>query len=127
MENLVHSSLHFDFVTGLKGAIPATAENLVHMKNSIPPGTTWSAASIGPARLPINTMTMLMDGHRRVGLEDNIHFRMGELAGTDGDALLLAPPFVISETEIAFALEAIQKGVFDVLGSSPEPRDDGFS
>jgi hypothetical protein len=39
------------------------------------------------------------------------------LAGTNGDAFLVAPPFVISETEIAFAVEAIQKGVVDVLGS----------
>ncbi|MGA8241934.1 MAG: hypothetical protein WB818_15285, partial [Desulfobacterales bacterium] len=38
------------------------------------------------------------------------------LAGTNGDAFLVAPPFVISEAEIAFAVEAIQKGVVDVLG-----------
>ncbi|MEJ2477728.1 MAG: 3-keto-5-aminohexanoate cleavage protein [Desulfobacterales bacterium] len=72
--------LHFDFVMGLKGAIPATAENLIHMKNPIPPGSTWSAAGIGPAQLPINAMAILMGGHSRVGLEDNIYYRKGELA-----------------------------------------------
>lgn len=119
----MHSPLHFDMFIGHKGAIPATAENLVHMKNTMPPGSTWSAAGIGPAQLPINTMAILMGGHSRVGLEDNIYYRKGELAGTGGDAFLVAPPFVISEAEIAFALEAIQKEVVDVLGSSREPQE----
>ena len=39
------------------------------------------------------------------------------LAGTNGDAFLVAPPFVISKAEIGFAVEAIQKGVADVFGS----------
>jgi 3-keto-5-aminohexanoate cleavage enzyme len=72
--------LHFDFVMGLRGAIPATIENLVHLKNSIPAGATWTAAGIGPAQLVMNTHAVLMGGHVRVGLEDNIYFRKGELA-----------------------------------------------
>ena len=46
---LAEAPLHFDFVMGLKGAIPATIENLVHLKNSIPAGSTWTVAGIGPA------------------------------------------------------------------------------
>jgi 3-keto-5-aminohexanoate cleavage enzyme len=79
-KNLVQPPLHFDFVMGLKGAIPATVENLLHMKNSIPRGSTWSVAGIGPAQLPMNTFAILCGGHARVGLEDNIYFRRGELA-----------------------------------------------
>ena len=82
-KNLVKPPLHFDFVMGLKGAIPATAENLVHMKNTLPHGSTWSAAGIGPAQLPINAMAILMGGHSRVGLEDNIYYRKGELAANE--------------------------------------------
>ncbi len=77
---LAEPPLHFDFVLGLKGAIPATIENLVHLKNTIPPGSTWTAAGIGAAQLPMNVHALLMGGHVRVGLEDNIHFRKGELA-----------------------------------------------
>jgi 3-keto-5-aminohexanoate cleavage enzyme len=67
-------------VMGLKGAIPATIENLVHLKNSIPAGSTWTVAGIGPAQLVVNTHAILMGGHVRVGLEDNIYLRKGELA-----------------------------------------------
>lgn len=77
---LADAPLHFDFVMGLKGAIPATIENLVHLKNSIPPGSTWTVAGIGPAQLVMNTHAILMGGHVRIGLEDNIYFRRGETA-----------------------------------------------
>jgi 3-keto-5-aminohexanoate cleavage enzyme len=71
---------HFNFVMGLKGAIPATIENLVHLKNSIPAGATWTASGIGRAQLPMNVHAILMGGHVRVGLEDNIYLCKGELA-----------------------------------------------
>ena len=79
-KGLVASPLHFDFVMGLKGAIPATVENLLHMRNTIPPGATWTVAGIGKAQLPMTTHAILMGGHVRVGLEDNIYFSRGELA-----------------------------------------------
>jgi 3-keto-5-aminohexanoate cleavage enzyme len=79
-KGLAEAPLHFDFVMGLKGAIPATIENLVHLKNSIPAGATWTVAGIGPAQLVVNTHAILMGGHVRVGLEDNIYYRKGELA-----------------------------------------------
>jgi len=79
-KGLAETPLHFDFVMGLKGAIPATIENLVHLKNSIPAGSTWTAAGIGPAQLVVNTHAILMGGHVRIGLEDNIYFRKGEPA-----------------------------------------------
>jgi 3-keto-5-aminohexanoate cleavage enzyme len=79
-KGLAETPLHFDFVLGLKGAIPATIENLVHLKNSIPAGATWTVAGIGPAQLVVNTHAILMGGHVRIGLEDNIYYRKGELA-----------------------------------------------
>jgi 3-keto-5-aminohexanoate cleavage enzyme len=79
-KGLAEAPLHFDFVVGLKGAIPAGIENLVHMKNSIPADATWSVAGIGPAQLTMGVHALLMGGHVRVGLEDNIYYRKGELA-----------------------------------------------
>jgi len=79
-KDLAVPPLHFDFVMGLKGAIPATIENLVHLKNSIPVGATWTVAAMGPHQLVMNTHAILMGGHPRVGLEDNIYYRRGELA-----------------------------------------------
>ena len=78
-KGLVAPPLHFDFVMGLRGAIPATIENLVHLKNAIPSDATWTVAGVGPTQLSMNTHAILMGGHVRVGLEDNIYFCKGEL------------------------------------------------
>lgn len=82
-KGLAEAPLHFDFVLGLKGAIPATAENLLHLKNTIPTDATWSVAGIGPVQLPMNLLAIVMDGHVRVGLEDNIYYRRRELASNE--------------------------------------------
>ena len=79
-KGLVIPPLHFDFVMGLKGAMPASIENLVHLRNSIPQEATWSVAAMGPAQLVMGIHAILMGGHVRVGLEDNIYYKKGELA-----------------------------------------------
>lgn len=79
-QGLATAPLHFNFVMGLKGAIPATADNLLHLRRSIPVDATWTVSGIGAAQLPMNAHAILMGGHVRVGLEDNIYYRRGELA-----------------------------------------------
>jgi len=79
-EGLILRPLHFDFVMGLKGAIPAGIDHLVHLKNSIPHDATWTVAGVGPAQLPMNLHAVMMGGHVRVGLEDNIYYKRGKLA-----------------------------------------------
>jgi 3-keto-5-aminohexanoate cleavage enzyme len=82
-QGLIRQPLHFDFVMGLKGAIPATIENLVHLKNTIPGDATWTVAGIGAFQLPMCVHAITMGGHARVGLEDCIYFRKGELASNE--------------------------------------------
>lgn len=76
-KGVVETPLHFNFVLGLKGAIPATIENLVHLKNCIPVKSTWTVAGIGAAQLSMGGHAIAMGGHVRVGLEDNIYFSKG--------------------------------------------------
>lgn len=79
-QGLASSPLHFDFVLGSRGSLPAAPRNLVFLSASIPPGSTWTAAGIGRRQLPVVGMAIIMGGHARVGLEDNIYYRKGELA-----------------------------------------------
>ena len=72
--------LHFDFVMGVPGAIPATAENLLHLVRQLPEGATWTVAGIGRHELSMAALGVVLGGHVRVGLEDNIYYRKGELA-----------------------------------------------
>jgi 3-keto-5-aminohexanoate cleavage enzyme len=79
-KGLVSAPLHFDFVLGVPGGLPASVKNLLHLVESIPASATWSVAGIGRHQLPMAAAAVLLDGHARVGLEDNIFFRAGEPA-----------------------------------------------
>ena len=70
----------FQFVLGVRGAAPATARELVHMVDTLPPASRWSVCAIGRGQLPMNMMAMAMGGHARTGLEDNIYYAYRQLA-----------------------------------------------
>lgn len=72
--------LHFNFVLGVPGGIEASVKNLLHMAEALPPNCTWSAAGIGRAQLPTAAAAILLGGHVRVGLEDNLYYARGVLA-----------------------------------------------
>ncbi|WP_082232760.1 3-keto-5-aminohexanoate cleavage protein [Halobacillus massiliensis] len=82
-KGLIEEPFHFQFVLGIAGGMPATPKNLMHMVESIPDGSTWSAIGASKHQLTINTMSILLGGHVRVGMEDSIYFRKGELAQTN--------------------------------------------
>ncbi|MCY0875959.1 MAG: 3-keto-5-aminohexanoate cleavage protein [Firmicutes bacterium] len=77
--------LHFDFVMGVPGGIPGEIEHLMHLIRSIPQGCTWTVAGIGRAQLPLATAGILLGGHVRVGLEDNLYYSKGRLAKSNAE------------------------------------------
>jgi 3-keto-5-aminohexanoate cleavage enzyme len=72
--------LHFDFVLGAPGSMPGTLKNLQFLSESIPAGSTWSVAGIGKAEIPLSAAAIVMGGHVRVGLEDNLYLPDGSPA-----------------------------------------------
>jgi len=79
-KGLIAPPLHFNFVLGLRGALPATPKNLLHLVESIPLGSTWTVSGIERHQLPMNVLSIIMGGHVRVGLEDNIYYAKDTLA-----------------------------------------------
>jgi 3-keto-5-aminohexanoate cleavage enzyme len=67
-------------VLGAPYGMPATAAALVHLVGMLPGDATWSVIGIGRAQTPMAAIAVAMGGHARVGLEDNIYYRRGELA-----------------------------------------------
>jgi 3-keto-5-aminohexanoate cleavage enzyme len=105
-QNLMPHPLHFNFVMGLRGAIPATIENLLHLRNSIPREATWTVSGIGASQLPMCVYAIAMGGHTRVGLEDCIYLRKGELAPNEQFVVRIAQLSKIIGREIATPDEA---------------------
>lgn len=79
-KGLLKPPLHFQFVLGTQGGMPATLKSLLHLVEIIPRDSTWSVIGIGAGQLPMSVMGLLLNGHVRVGLEDNIHYSKGVLA-----------------------------------------------
>jgi len=69
--------LHFQFVLGAPGSMPASVRNLSFLADSIPAGSTWTVAGIARAEIPLAAAAIVMGGHVRVGLEDNLHMPDG--------------------------------------------------
>ena len=79
-EGKIPAPLHFQFVTGTRYGMPATAQALVAAVDLLPEGSTWSVIGVGRTQTPMAMLALAMGGHVRVGLEDNIYYRRGELA-----------------------------------------------
>ncbi|PPA69075.1 3-keto-5-aminohexanoate cleavage protein [Jeotgalibacillus proteolyticus] len=82
-KGLIEEPFHFQFVLGVPGGMPATPKNLMYLVENLPEGSTWSAIGASKQQLTINTMSILLGGHVRVGMEDSVYFRKGELAKTN--------------------------------------------
>jgi 3-keto-5-aminohexanoate cleavage enzyme len=87
-EGAIEAPLHFQFVLGVPGAIPAREDVVRYMANLVPPGSTWGVAAVGRAQQPMTELAMRLGGHARVGLEDNIYLAKGVLS--EGSAPLVA-------------------------------------
>jgi 3-keto-5-aminohexanoate cleavage enzyme len=79
-EGLIDAPLYFQFVLGVPGGAPATAQEILHLRSLIPPDSPWSVAGIGRHSLVTAMAAIPLGGHVRVGLEDQIDYRRGELA-----------------------------------------------
>ena len=55
-------------------SIPATMFDLSYLVKSLPSNFNWAAAGIGRFQLKMNLSSVLMGGHVRVGLEDNLYY-----------------------------------------------------
>jgi len=82
-EGKLAEPFHFQFVLGTPWGAPATPESLLHLHRHIPQNSTWSVIGIGKGHLPMSMMALIMGGHIRVGMEDNIYYSRGVLAKTN--------------------------------------------
>lgn len=67
----------FQIVLGVPWGAPATTETLAAMKSMLPPGAQWAAFGISRWEFPMVAQALLLGGHVRVGLEDNLYLARG--------------------------------------------------
>ena len=74
---ILKAPCHFQFILGAPGGVAATVEDLLTLKQRLPPGSTWAASGIGKGHVPIMLATIALGGHLRVGMEDNVFYHRG--------------------------------------------------
>jgi len=63
-----------------QGAMPYTPRSLHQMVDELPAGTELCVSAIGANQLPAVAHAVLLGGHVRVGLEDNLYYSRGKQA-----------------------------------------------
>ena len=70
----------FQICLGISWGQPATPEAMSYMRNLLPQNSPWFAFGISLYQFPMVAQAVLLGGHPRVGLEDNIYLEKGKLA-----------------------------------------------
>lgn len=81
-KGLVKKPYYVNFVMGMvyQGAVDATPANLISLIQLLPSDTIFNCCAVGAPQLQMTTLSVLMGGQARIGMEDNIYLSKGVLA-----------------------------------------------
>ncbi|MBI5577788.1 MAG: 3-keto-5-aminohexanoate cleavage protein [Deltaproteobacteria bacterium] len=81
-KGLLDKPYYINLVMGMRyqGACDATPKMLMLLHDFLPADAIFNCTPVATAQLPLTTMAMVLGGCVRVGLEDNLYYRKGELA-----------------------------------------------
>ncbi len=81
-KGLIKKPYYVNLVLGMnyQGAVEANPRILSQMIDNLPKDSIFNVSAIGRFQLHLTTMSMIVGGMVRVGMEDNIYYRKGELA-----------------------------------------------
>jgi 3-keto-5-aminohexanoate cleavage enzyme len=86
-QGLITPPYWIQFVMGYQTSSYPTPANLLNLVNELPEQSLFMVAGIGPYQLPMITMAILLGGHIRVGMEDNVYYRRGQLLKSNEEAV----------------------------------------
>ena len=77
------SPAFFQLCLGIEWGVPATPSAMQYMISLLTNEATWSAFGIGREEFRVAAHCLLLGGHVRVGLEDNLYLSRGVLASSN--------------------------------------------
>jgi uncharacterized protein (DUF849 family) len=94
-EGLIDDPPFFQLCLGVPWAAEANPETMLTMRDMLPDGAQWAAFGVGRMQFPMAAQAVLLGGHVRVGLEDNLYLEQGVLA-SNGQLVEKAVGIVVS-------------------------------
>jgi uncharacterized protein (DUF849 family) len=108
----------FQICLGIAWGQPATPEAMTYMRNLLPPASPWFAFGISLHQFPMVAQAILLGGHVRVGLEDNLYLAKGKLAPSNAALVEKAANIIaVLGDSVATPAEARQ-----ILGLTAAPQ-----
>jgi uncharacterized protein (DUF849 family) len=105
----------FQICLGVAWAQPATPEAMTYMRSLLPASSPWFAFGISLHQFPMVAQAVLLGGHPRVGLEDNIYLEKGKLAPSNAALVEKAAKII----EILGDVVATPADARELLGLQP--------
>ena len=79
-EGLIDSPPMFQLCHGIPWGAPADTATMKAMVENLPENAVWAGFGIGRMQMPMVAQAVLLGGHVRVGLEDNLYLEKGVYA-----------------------------------------------
>ncbi len=79
-EELIDSPPLFQICLGIPWGAPSDTDSMLALRNALPAGANWTGFGISRMEMPMVAQAVLLGGHVRVGLEDNLYLERGVLA-----------------------------------------------
>jgi uncharacterized protein (DUF849 family) len=76
-EGLINDPPLFQLCLGIPWGAPYDTETMAYQKAQLPEGAIWASFGIGRNQFPAVAQSVLLGGHVRVGLEDNLWLEKG--------------------------------------------------
>jgi uncharacterized protein (DUF849 family) len=80
----------YSFVMGLNYTMPADTETMLYIRNLLPAGAVWQGFGIGRNQFGMAMQSVLLGGHVRVGMEDNVYESKGVFFKSNADQVTKA-------------------------------------
>jgi uncharacterized protein (DUF849 family) len=79
-EGLIDDPPLFQLCLGIPWGAPYNTETMAYQKSQLPENAIWASFGIGRNEFPAVAQAVLLGGHARVGLEDNLYLEKGVYA-----------------------------------------------
>ncbi|MGH2441885.1 MAG: 3-keto-5-aminohexanoate cleavage protein [Chloroflexota bacterium] len=86
-KGLVEPPYWYQYVMGYQTSNYPTPWNVIDLVRELPGGSAFSTIGIGRFQWPMVTTGLLLGGHVRVGLEDNLYLRRGQKLAGNAEAV----------------------------------------
>ena len=83
-EGVIKSPVMVQMVMGVRFGAAANSETMLYLKSQLPKNAVWAAFGIGRMEYPMLAQSYVAGGHVRVGMEDNLYIKKGELCTGNG-------------------------------------------